>query len=293
MGRGLVLLLLISAMAACAESNPVQCAEASDCPQDDNECTIADCIEKECGQSIVSDGTGCDFEGMAGLCQDGECVDAGVCVDKDCSDGLDCTEDLCAPTPPDGECSHPNLPADTACDQDGGKVCDGAGACIECIDASHCDDEDPCTLDECVPGEGCSNTFIDEDNDLFAPGECRVGGPHEGRGGDCQDDNALVRPNQDMYFEVPSFPCDGPICPITQWDYNCDGVVSRRWPELASGFSCSLVFNEELNALECVGEGWVLPEVPPCGQGGVDALRLCTDECQGVGTLVTEIQQCR
>src|SRR4051794_19245156 len=55
-------------------------------------------------------------------------------IDKDCSDDNPCTEDLCTL----GVCENPNKPKETACGAKGASVCDGEGACIECVANADC-----------------------------------------------------------------------------------------------------------------------------------------------------------
>lgn len=53
-----------------------------------------------------------------------------------------------------GACAYENLPADTACDDgQGGRFCDGAGACLECRTVSDCPSTDVCLeRAECTAG---------------------------------------------------------------------------------------------------------------------------------------------
>jgi len=78
----------------------------------------------------------------------GECT-----LPEDCA-GLDtsCQSRTC-----DGAmCDVANSAVDTACTEDGGKVCDGQGACIECNDVSDCAATWLCVAGDCVPPQ-CSN----------------------------------------------------------------------------------------------------------------------------------------
>lgn len=61
---------------------------------------------------------GCETNVLTDLNNCGTCGQSAV-------DGLQCTADVCI----NGVISHPPLPAGTPCTQDGGTVCNGAGAC--------------------------------------------------------------------------------------------------------------------------------------------------------------------
>ena len=53
----------------------------------------------------------------------------------------------------------PNEAADTACTEDGGSVCDGAGACVECNNDAQCDVEfsETCVDNTCVAAATACN----------------------------------------------------------------------------------------------------------------------------------------
>ena len=101
-----------------------------------------------------------------------ECFDAG-----DCDDGNLCTDDVCDGA---GRCQNPNntLPCDdglfcTSVDVCGGGTCNGStdpcsapdycsetlDACVECLEAAHCNDDDVCTTDTCDATGSCVNEF--------------------------------------------------------------------------------------------------------------------------------------
>lgn len=136
---------------ACVPGKTVDC-------NDDNPCTTDDCVEKpkEDGggcRHIPAVGTQCDD--LNPCTQDDKCTDSGGCAGPpaSCDDGDPCTSDLCQP--PDGCYYEP---------ANGGE-CEDGDACTEtgeCQDGEcqpgpvkSCDDQDPCTLDQCVEEEGC------------------------------------------------------------------------------------------------------------------------------------------
>jgi len=68
-------------------------------------------------------------------------VSQSVADDADLpDDGQECTEDLCNQGTP----SNPPLPAETACSQDQGVVCNGEGECVECYSNDHCTAPETC-----------------------------------------------------------------------------------------------------------------------------------------------------
>jgi hypothetical protein len=108
----------------CAEGQCVARCNSDEC-DDDNECTsdFCDLSVGRCDSRPVLQPIPCDFDGAAGICDEGQCIDAGACDDavQKCDDGNECTTDRCNPT--NGECSHSTATAD-------GVVCDaGAGVC--------------------------------------------------------------------------------------------------------------------------------------------------------------------
>ena len=134
---------------------------------------------------------------QADSCGNGNCEPSCAencdnCADCACLPGEVCVGGICKPT---GACCllpGPNCVVSTEddCTADDGKyqgdgtTCGGL-SCRECQDASHCDDGDPCTLDECVDGEcvhtpivGCCDTDVDCDdgdpctNDKCVDGVC-------------------------------------------------------------------------------------------------------------------------
>lgn len=74
----------------------------------------------------------------------------------DCSDDNQCASDsLCDPFT--GDCiGGTNEPRGTPCGQDGGTVCDGQGACVQCVEDSDCaDDGNQCTTAPDCQADAC------------------------------------------------------------------------------------------------------------------------------------------
>jgi hypothetical protein len=110
----------------------VQCNVASDCPGVDTDCKKRTCNAGVCGSTFVAANTPAGPQ-TAGDCRVNVCDGNGNIVSVTDSndkpvDNLDCTKDLCSTN---GLPSNPNEPIGVGCDDDGGNVCNGNGACIK------------------------------------------------------------------------------------------------------------------------------------------------------------------
>ncbi len=128
----------------------VGCVGASDCPGEDNECATRTCVAFACGVSFAAAGVPVAAQ-AEGDCRQAVCDGQGRVVDipDDAdlpTDGRQCTDDVCAAGVP----FNPPFPGGTACSEDGGVLCDGAGTCVECLSATDCPGEDEeCTFRDC------------------------------------------------------------------------------------------------------------------------------------------------
>jgi hypothetical protein len=120
------------ASAACAGNVCVECLTASQCAGTDTECHARTCTANACGVNNVAAGTATAAQ-TANDCQKNQCDGAGNIAavadntDAPLDDGNQCTSDVCAAGAP----VHPTLPQGTACNQNGGTICDAATAmCI-------------------------------------------------------------------------------------------------------------------------------------------------------------------
>jgi len=154
-------------------------------------------VDDECedGEGPCADDEICDEENDRCVdcltdadCDDGLfCNGAEVCVDGECQDGPDpCTadevcdevNDLCiVPEPPAPECLPALCDDDDPCTIEECVDTDGDGI-EECVNTPvECDDDNPCTIDACVNGD-CVYTDVDCDdgdpctNDTCVDGEC-------------------------------------------------------------------------------------------------------------------------
>ena len=196
----------------------VTCVTDEDC-NDDNPCTIDECISEVCQYSNAPAGTtcraavgDCDEEetctGNSPVCPDDEMVPAGTecrpavnaCDTAELCDGVnpDCPAD--AFEPPGTPCGDPS---DTDCtDPDG---CDGAGTCLpndeppgtacgnpednECTDPDTCDGAGTCQANDAPPGTPCGDG---SDTQCTDPDTCNGAGfcldNHEPDGTACDDE---------------------------------------------------------------------------------------------------------
>ncbi len=158
---------------SCVETN---LCDGVVCDDTGNECTVAMCNMQtgSCDTMNVPDGTMCNSD--AGACSGGECVTNNLCDGVDCTSSNQCVDDG-ACDPADGTCiAGANVPADVACDQDGGTVCDGNGACVECNNIGQCtSDSNECTVATCEAGQCGMANVADGTACADATGACSGG----------------------------------------------------------------------------------------------------------------------
>lgn len=234
---------------ACVEGHCRHPFNTAPCADGDG-CTVGDaCADGACvpgprvcqcdGDARCDDGIGC----TADRCIDGTCthvLDAGTCL----------VAGACVPAtanPPGNTCRAcaPDVATDDYSDVMDGTACDDgspctapdacvAGACVpglrvcECVDASECGDDNPCTDDTC-PANACAhaaNTASCEDGDPATLGdrcalEACVPGPRCG-------DGTCARPAE----TCATCPADcGGACPTREtlcadgWDDDLDGAT--------------------------------------------------------------------
>ncbi len=134
----------------------VGCLTPADCGGIDTFCQTITCIDNVCGVDNedagvplpAADQTDADCQLL--VC-DGDGLPQNVPDDVDLpdDDGNECTDEVCV----DGVPDHPNEEIDTACAQDGGSFCDGAGDCVECNADAQCSEADQCDVPVCDGNE--------------------------------------------------------------------------------------------------------------------------------------------
>jgi len=134
------------------------CNAATQC-DDDNPCTTDDCVDGDCQNTAVDD-TDADAELQTDgdcqrvVCQGGvlETLEDGADIPVD---DLECTDDLCDGDSP----SNPAKSGGTSCTQDGGKVCNDSGGCVECYSNDDCTTPSTCGGNGVAGMCGCTPTF--------------------------------------------------------------------------------------------------------------------------------------
>ena len=151
---------------------PPECTEDADCASGeicvDNMCVVPlECTE--------------DADCASGeICVDNMCVVAPECTqDADCDDGNQCSVNSCV----GGACTTANQEPGVDCDQDGGSVCDGAGACVACNTSAECAEDDnecteaTCQNNQCGQANVANGTSCDGGNGECQAGVCEPAGP--------------------------------------------------------------------------------------------------------------------
>jgi len=179
------------------------CTESPDLDCDDNRvCTIDSCEPSiGCIHEPVPDGTSCSDNDICNgveTCQSGVCRATGA---LDCDDGDPCTFDSCHPV--DG-CQHTQAPDGTSCGDN--NDCNGTEVCVSGVcqpgSGAVCDDGNPCTDDQCIPGTGCVYTSYPngtpcDDGDICTTGETCSSGVCTGTRVSCDDNNSCTEDSCD------------------------------------------------------------------------------------------------
>ncbi len=287
---------------------------------DSNPCTFDDCDAK----------TGlCSHFAVGGACDDGnsctasETCKGGKCqggIAKDCNDNNACTVDSCDGV--GGGCSHLGGNDGAACSD--GDACTSGEVCGKGIcgggKATICDDNNPCTLDNCDSKIGCGTVVTggkcDDGNpctggDFCAGGKCQPGvnqcaclvnSDCTNSGDKCSGNfvcNLAVTPHVCAQVPGSGVSCVGTTCTTSA----CDGktgkcVVSNS----ADGKLCDdgnlCTANDNCKGGACTGFAAGCDDSNPCtvdscklgagcthaiGAGNCDDGSLCTtgDSCQG------------
>lgn len=143
------------------------------------------CTAGVCGHSDVSAGTPTSTQ-LPGDCRQNQCDGSGNIVnvadnsDLPTDDGNQCTSEACV----NGTPSHPAQPINSACNQGGGNVCDGAGNCVQCTSAAQCPGTDTECQQRTCSGFVCGISFAG------------AGSPCTQGGSVCDGAGACVNPPQ-------------------------------------------------------------------------------------------------
>jgi hypothetical protein len=154
----------------------VPCLSASDCPPSGSECEVSTCTANACGTTSQPYGLPLSLQ-TEGDCRTEICDGTGGVTsapdDNDIpSGGSQCSSATCMNGTP---AYFPN-PAGSACDENGGRVCDGSGSCVSCNVAADC----PAGPDECSIAVCSSNACSLNNAPVGVP--CGNGGTCDGAG---------------------------------------------------------------------------------------------------------------
>ncbi|MEM7437073.1 MAG: right-handed parallel beta-helix repeat-containing protein [Myxococcota bacterium] len=198
----------------CVVEPPPPACDGINC-DDGNACTTDTCSRGVCSYENAADDTACEADVGDGLCRAGVCTE-DLCAVDSCDDGNQCKSGgVCSSTT--GNCEgRSNVSAGTACDQDGGSLCDGNGNCVECVSEDDCASGGECTETTCVQGMCMTSASTDGTTCDFdgGPGECSSGTCMEATcDPPCVDDDPTD--------------CSKPVCPsgqtVCQADFEVEG----------------------------------------------------------------------
>lgn len=183
------------------------------------------------GTPAEAGASGANVAGASGETGDSGAAGASPgCVPID--DGNPCTEDVCKNGFPEDHAS----PAGTACHEGDATLCDGQGACVECLQASDCSGEDTaCQTRTCTRGT-CGFTYAAVGTPLPTQtvGDCKTA--------QCDGHGAIVQANNDADLPVDNNACTSDVCSA--------GVPSN--PNQSEGTPCGTALLCNANGT-CVG----------------------------------------
>ena len=250
----------------------VECCSPHDCPEPDNECVSRVCEDGKCGTVAVTAGVPVSTQ-TTGDCKRIVCDGSGATkAELDAADipedGNECTVDKCV----GGQPKNTFAPAGQTCNQEGGKKCDGSGACLQCLTPNDCP-EKVCTLaGACAPAMCGDEVKNGDETDVDCGGAC---------GATCKtgDDCAVAGDCIDKVCSGPEggpTTCAAPKCDDTlqngdETDVDCGGSCAKKCAPhagckkdidckggLCTGSTCAEsctdgVLNNAEKALDCGG----------------------------------------
>lgn len=196
-----------------------ECLTLNDCPAPTGACEVATCMAGQCGTAPAADQTPTASQAK-GDCKQAVCVGGVPQNIEDAKDTFDdgnsCTVDSCI-----GD-QAANLPSEVGapCGDNGGKVCNGIGGCVECLTGTDCE-SGLCEQGKCVPSSCFNNSKDGTESDV----DC--GGPA------CPAcaDGKVCAAGSDCTSDV----CSGGTCQAPSCD---DGVKNGLETDLDCGGMC-------------------------------------------------------
>ncbi len=185
----------------CAGAAPVTCAALDQCHLAGT-CNPA---TGQCSNPAAPDGTACSD---GDLCTRTDACQAGTCTGTSpvtCLPADQChVAGACQPAT--GACSNPPAAPGVACNQGGGLLCDGAGACVSCLAAADCPPPgNECQVAACASGAcGAASAPAGTVAATQQPGDCRQA--------QCDGNGGLVQVPQDADLPDDGNPCTQDAC---------------------------------------------------------------------------------
>ncbi len=192
-------------------------------------------------------------------------------------DGKECTDDVCENDVP---VSNPKT-IGTACTEDGGTVCDGAGTCVGCIDDTNCTSPQVCAsaTSTCVD-PACDDGKLDgSETDVDCGGSCSPALACDDlkkcvidadcKSGVCADDG-----NGQLVCQIPA--CDDTVANGTETDVDCGGSCAPA-NLCADLLNCLVAGDCESGVCKDDGSGALKCAVPACGDNVQQPGEACDD----------------
>ncbi len=153
----------------CAQQD---CCTPEDCPVLGNECIARACNSGTCAVTNEPEGKVISAQ-VPGDCKQVVCDGAGaekevLLATDTMDDGAECTTDTCVAGAP----VHANLGAGTACPATAAHVCDGNGACVECIDGTQCATHVCGAAGTCLPASCADGVLNGDETAVDCGGTC-------------------------------------------------------------------------------------------------------------------------
>jgi plastocyanin len=244
----------------------------------DTECQQRTCDQGVCGVVNAPTGTATATQ-AAGDCKKSVCDGQGAVtsITDDTDKPIDskaCTDDVCT----DGVPSNPGVAQGLPCAEGGGHFCDGAGQCVECVQAADCS-SGVCQANVCVAVSCTDGLKNGDETDI----DC--GGP---QCNDCVDGKACTANGDCVSSVCTNSVCQAPSCTdVTkngaETDVDCGGPACDK---CADGKLCST--GNDCSSQVCSGSPSSC-QAPSCtdgakngGETDVDCGGACAAKC-GVG----------
>lgn len=248
-------------------------ATVKTCVDDDDDPCRGPVCEPETGECIpdqaVNEGGECDDLDACtedDVCRDGECVGEAPTV---CFDGLVCTDDGC-----DSDTGCVFTYNTLGCED--GDPCTVGDVCSQgvCVPGSldPCDDDNDCTADSCVTGEGChheplTGTGCSDGDACTVDDACLDGACIAGPDLDCDDDNVCTNdsclPESGCYYEGNSEDCDDAnACTLN--DYCAGGLCRSGTLVVCDDLDPCTIDSCDSGTGECVYQAVVIDDQDAC-----------------------------